>query len=204
MRPTTLFQATLFALSTSAQNNSLALPAIGTLKPGIGSTPEALQVSEDVGRYPDDTELVTFSRMHNGTREEWSWRINVTNVPVSNQISQLGMEGADSSDSHQVVNVQWQLGWPNDKNTSLQQYLAQKNTKASFGAMISNKPTNVTNKYKNEDSGDCMPLLGEQCVQSLTQAASKGDAIHFDGLEGCADTLELQGDGQVQSSTSWG
>ncbi|KAE8836604.1 hypothetical protein PTNB73_04561 [Pyrenophora teres f. teres] len=203
MRTTTFLQATIFALSSLAQDDSPNLPTIGTLKPGIGGTPEALQVSENVGRYPDDTELVTFSRMYNGTQEEWSWRINVTNVPVPNEISQLGMKGADSSEGHQVVNVQWQLGWPNDRNTSLQQYLTERNIKASFGAMISNKPANITKKYENDDNGDCMPLLGEQCVQSLTQSASKGDAIHFDGLEGCADSLELQGDGQVQSSTSW-
>ncbi|KAI1567959.1 hypothetical protein PtrEW4_006717 [Pyrenophora tritici-repentis] len=203
MRTTTFLQATLFALSSLAQDDSPSLPTIGTLKPGIGNTPEALQVSENVGRYPDDTELVTFSRTYNGTQEEWSWRTNVTNVPVPNEINQLGMKGADSSEGHQVVNVQWQLGWPNDKNTSLQQYLVEKNMKASFGAMISNKPINITKKYENDDNGDCMPLLGEQCVQSLTESASKGDDIQFQGLEGCADSLELQGDGEVQSGTSW-
>ncbi|RAR16550.1 hypothetical protein DDE83_000115 [Stemphylium lycopersici] len=203
MRSTPLWSAVFLASSASAQTGNPGLPKIGPLKPGIGNTPEALQVSEDAGRKPNDTDLVAFTRMFNGTEEEWTWGINITSFRVPNRIEDLGAPHANDSNGWYITNIQWQLGWPGDKGDSLQGYLADRNMSASFGAMISNKFPGLTEDYHADDNGDCTALLGDDCVRSLAKSASRGDTVQFDSLDGCEDTLDAHGDGDIQSGTAW-
>jgi hypothetical protein len=202
MRANTLFHAAVFALVATAQND-FGLPKIGPSRPGIGNTPEALQVSADAGRQPNATDSVTFTRAYNNTQEEWTWRINVTDISVPNRIDDLGMPGANFSQGLHIANVQWQLEWPGDEVDSLQTYLMKRNMSVGFTALISNKPSSITDRYSDSDNGNCTAVLGDKCTQSITQFASEGDMVSFTGLEGCADSLDVQGGGGVQSGTGF-
>jgi hypothetical protein len=183
----------LLAFSASAQNNGL--PVSGPYKPGIGSTPEDLKISEAAGRQPNVTSAVTSTRTYNNTPEIWTWRVNITEIAVPDQISDLGMPSANFSQGLHVANTQWQLEWPSDDD-SLQMFLGKRNMSVSFTTLVSNKPSNITDRYKDADNGNCATILGDQCTQSLTQTASKGPTIKFLGLEGCENTLTVNEGGQ--------
>ena len=73
---------------------------------------------------------------------------------------------------------------------------------AQFGAMISNKPREVT--VNIGEDGNCTKLLGEECLQSLKQAASEGGTISFGGYDGCANTLDTHGDGNLDGNVAFG
>jgi len=199
MRASPLLSA-LFALLCVAQNNGL--PSSGPLKPGYGSTPEALKVSEAAGRQPNASSSVTFTRKYNNTDESWTWRINITEIAVPDRVSDLGKDSANFTQGLRVANIQWQLGWPSE-DESLQALLGNRNSSVSFTALVSNKPSNITDRYKNEDNGNCAPVLGDQCTKSLTEAASKNTKFDSTTLEGCGDTLNVNGGGQ-QAGTSFG
>jgi hypothetical protein len=122
----------LLVFSASAKNNGL--PVSGPYKPGIGSTPEALKISEAAGRQLNVTSAVTSTRTYNNIPEIWTWRVNITEIAVPDQISDLGMPSANFSQGLHVANTQWQLEWPTDDD-SLQMFLGKRNQRVQPGAL---------------------------------------------------------------------
>ena len=178
------------AASGEASDNSL--PTFGPSKPGPGTSPEALVISEAAGRTPNATNSVSFTRTYNNAPETWTWRINITDIAAPNRISDLGSPSANFSQGQHFVNTQWQLQWPGDTQT-FQAFLEQRNLTVSFTALVSNKPTNITDKYGT--GGDCGPVLGDECTSSIVHAVQNKNP-EFASLAGCDSTLDVHiGDG---------
>jgi hypothetical protein len=176
----------LFVLSASGQS----LPQSGVNKVGFPRTPEGEQVFEDAGRQPNATSSVTFKRTFERAEENWTWRINVTEVAVPNNLNDIGKESANYSQGLRVAHTQWQLEWPGDEET-LQDYLARTNRSIRISEMISDKPRNITDRYKDEDNGNCTSVLGDKCTRSLTLAASSSGSVSFSSVKDCEDTLPI-------------
>ncbi|KAF1829643.1 hypothetical protein BDW02DRAFT_573779 [Decorospora gaudefroyi] len=180
----------LLALLASAQENN-GVPVSGPFKPGFGGTPESQQVMEAAGRHPNATSTVTFARTFNNEEENWTWRINITELNVPNSIYDLGMPEADFSEGLKFANVQWQLQWPGSEsgNSDIRSLLAERNATVMFGSIIYSLPANVTDSYSDDDKGDCAPFLGEDCARSVAE----DDPVYWQDY--CEGTLNVNIDG---------
>lgn len=192
---------TLFALSAWAQNQGL--PVSGPFKAGFARSREGLIVLQDAGRSPNATSSITFKRTYDNSDEEWTWRVNTTEIAVPNRASDIGDENANDSQDLLVANTQWQLDWPADEKVTLQELAERRNASIAFTALISNKPSDITNRYSIDDNGDCTSLLGEECIESLAAAATSGGSVIFSGLNGCEDTLDTN-DGGTDDGAGFG
>jgi hypothetical protein len=200
---TSITLGALFALAVSAQNDNNGVPSSGPNKAGYANTPEGLKILELAGDYSVHRSINPFMRNYNNTPEHWQWMVTVADVPVPNRISDLGKEGADFSEGLHVANTQWDFDWPRkaedvreriDRFDTLQKLLADRNASVSFTALIYHSPREVTNKYNRSDNGNCRYVLGEQCTQSLTEAATKDSGqIKLSGLEGCEGAVDILG-----------
>lgn len=190
----------LFTISALAQD--IRLPVSGPNKAGFAGTPNGLRVLETNGRTPNATTSVPFNRTYNGTIEQWRWRVNVTDIAVPDSISSIGRNDVNFTQGLRVANTQWQLEWPASVGQTLEGSLRARDGIAYFTALISNKPWSITDGYSDDNDGDCAPILGEECVESLTEAASRGTVL-FTGLEGCEDTL-IPNDGGSDDGASFG
>ncbi|KAI0389069.1 hypothetical protein F5Y17DRAFT_463102 [Xylariaceae sp. FL0594] len=169
-----------------------SLPISGPEKAGPGNTPEAISVFETAGRTPNATTSVSFEHPHNGSSEAgWTWRINVTEVAVPDDLSYLGLASPDNSSSLfsqglRVVNTQWQLGWPRSDNdtSTFESFLLKRNTNASFTSLVITTSKKILESYDEGDNGDCTKVLGSDCAKTLTEAAAK------DGLTGQLTALD--------------
>lgn len=187
-------------LSALAQS----LPQSGPNSPGIGSTPEALQISEAAGRSPNATNSVAFTRSFDSVDEAWSWRVNVTEIPTPNNLNQFGESEANFSENLRVTNTQWQLIWPGD-DESLQSYLAKREMSYTFQTYISNKPANITNLYDStKKDGDCGAILGSTCLNNLKAAARSTSGFRFTGVSGCEGTLDVSESGTGTAGIGFG
>ena len=137
------------------------------------------------------TDIVHFERTYNNTRESWALRINVTDLPVPDKISDLGTASASFSQGLRVANIQYELQWPGDKD-SLQELLRERNLRVMVYTKIASMPSNITERFDYNDQGNCAAVLGDQCTQSLTDAASKDNGIHATRLERCESTLAVE------------
>jgi hypothetical protein len=153
----------LFALSVSA----VQLPVSGNLSPGpifIDS-----KDFEALGRHPNNTRTVTFNQTSNSTAGEWLWRINITDTAIPNRIVDGTSNSGNYSEGFHVVNTQYQFIWPGASNESLQTYLADRRMNVVMEGFVSRRPSNVTDAFDLDDhSGSCAAVLGEQCVQTMT------------------------------------
>jgi hypothetical protein len=194
-----LLWAQIFALATSAWGEIL-LPASGTLRPGPGDSSEALRAFESAGQRPNWTDSVTFSRVSNNTPETWTWRINITDLTIPNDISELGSSSASYSKGFHVANTQWQLQWPSSSGNSsepsssdnLLSFLSERNLDIALNALSVFVPSNVTNQYNANDNGNCTSLLGSECTQAITREIGKGGAIQVAFPE-CQNTIGING-----------
>lgn len=105
---------------------------------------------------------------------------------VPDRISDLVLPTAKFSQDPRVANIQWQLDWPGNSD-SFQSFLGQRNITAPFTALVTNEPSDITDRYERENTGNCASILRDQCTQSLAQAPSTG-LVAFSSLEGCEDT----------------
>lgn len=170
------------------------LPASGAQSPGpgAGDNNQELAVFLHAGRHPNDTNAVSFTRVYNNSEETWTWRINVTDIAIPNNIRYLGSSSANYSEGLHVANTQWQLGWPGDSD-SLQKLLEQRNSSLYVTTAIQHLPSNVTKHYSDSDNGNCTALLGANCTQSITMSALRGTAVSYGELDGCDGTVDLPG-----------
>jgi hypothetical protein len=179
----------LFVLSTSAE---LFVPKTDSNRPGIGSTPEALRVSELAGQHPNATTLISFKRSYNNTPETWTWRVNISDIAVPDTLDDLGNPSATFSKKLHVANTQFQLDWPGNKNT-FQAFLADRNMRVELVSMIRHLPSNVTDKYdlqKDGKDGSCVNVLGQSCVDDITRQSSEYlSTMNWQNRLACQDTL---------------
>jgi len=193
--------------AVSAQQ-SIGLPISGPKKPGPGDTPEALHVSEAAGRHPNATTSVTFQRKYNNTKEEWTWRVNLTEIAVPDDISDLGSPSANFSRGLRVANTQWQLEWPGssddaNNNNTFEAFLQERNLNASFTSLVVKHSSKIANNYDDSDGGDCEKVLGKDCTKALTEAAFKDLTEQLSALAGCKDALGDDGN-KLDDGVSFG
>jgi hypothetical protein len=190
---TDILPLALFALSVSAVDNKL--PASGNFRPGPGSTDSETRIFEEKGRQPEDTRSITFNHTLNNTSEQWTWRINISSVAIPNDLKDLNVMNANASEKLQVANTQYQLLWPGASNESIQAYLRTHEVNAVIQPMIMRFPSNITDGFDLGDhSGDCAPVLGEQCIKSIKERANEWRGFYQ--AVGCENTLSagsLQG-----------
>jgi hypothetical protein len=179
-----------FAITTYAK--AFELPASESFSPGPGDSTVALQAFEDAGRRPNASDSFTFSRDFNNTQENWTWRINVTDLAIPNEHSELGSPSASYSRDSRVANTQWQLQWPGDSDT-FQSFLSERNVVFSFNALSIFLPSNVTDLYNADDNGNCTNLLGSECTQSITrEMGTTGDTLQI-GFPSCQNKIGVMG-----------
>jgi hypothetical protein len=187
-----------FALVAYAQE--IRFPASGTLSPGPGDTPQILQAFEAAGRQPNASDVVIFSRSYNGKAEDWTWRINVTDLAIPDRTSDLGSSSASFARGLHITNTQWQLQWPGSSDT-LQSFLSGRDMEVTFNALSVLKPSNVTDAYNAGDKGNCTKLLGNECTQSITKAISEGSTLQI-LFPACQNTIGINGFSAGSSKSS--
>lgn len=179
-------------LVAALDENSVA--GVGIISPGGPSAVNAsTQATELAGRHPNGTTSTTFQRLVDDIQTTWTWRVNITDIAVPNEPTNLGMSSANFSEHLHVVNTQWELQWPDDNNASesFTDYLIGIDSEAWFNAMILNLPSNITRAYSNQTNGNCTTILGDDCVRSIQSAASTGGYLKTSDLTGCASTLDV-------------
>ncbi len=135
------------------------------------------------------TGLLTFTRQFNGTPEKWTWRINITDIAVPDDVIDFGNSSANFSQGLHVSNIQRQLGWPGE-DESLQQLVKRRNVTMYFNTIIKSLPSNITRKYNDTGDGDCAPILGPSCALYLANVV--GPSMSLSQVQGCASTLDVQ------------
>ncbi|KAG4427513.1 hypothetical protein IFR05_017003, partial [Cadophora sp. M221] len=187
-----LWVLSMFSNPTSAESSSSLQPINGILSFGRGQDAGAQQAFEAAARSPNATSSISFNRTDFNTVQEWAWRINITDVPLPNDFSDLGMSSANASENIHVVNTLFELQWPGaSQNQSLQSYLQSINSSLLMTAVEISLPSSFTSSYSNQTNGTCADILGNQCTQSLmTAASSMGAGFGTSGLDGCADSLD--------------
>ncbi|KAF1938791.1 hypothetical protein EJ02DRAFT_468616 [Clathrospora elynae] len=63
--------------------------------------------------------------------------------------------------------MQWELKWPGDDDTFEAILAKRNNASVSFTALISNKPSIITDRYNDSDNGNCTTMLSEQCIDLI-------------------------------------
>jgi hypothetical protein len=150
-----------------------------------------LQVFEVAGRQPNASDMITFSRSYNDKAEDWTWRINVTDLAITDRTFDLGSSSASFARGLHITNTQWQLQWPGSSDT-LQSFLSGRNMEVTFNALSVLKLSNVTDAYNADDKGDCTKLLGSECTQSIEKAISKGSTLQI-LFPACQNTIGING-----------
>ena len=86
----------------------------------------------------------------------------------------------------------------------MREFLAQRKAKLSFNIISSIKPSNITDKYQDSDNGDCVPMLGKQCVKALADAADAYWLVEPHTLSACRSTLDLGDNYRDRGESSYG
>jgi hypothetical protein len=161
----------------------------------MGFSSEALRVSELAGQHPNASTFVTFSRPYNNTPEVWTWRVNISEIAIPDDLADLGQPFASFSENLHAANVQFQVDWPSEDDT-LQAFLTKRHMSVEFVTMIKHLPFNVTDKYdlqNDAQDGNCANVLGQTCVDSITEMASVyPSTMNWENRVGCKDTLLVQ------------
>ncbi|CBX99621.1 hypothetical protein IAQ61_005125 [Plenodomus lingam] len=186
------FSWALLSISASAQAEGNGWGVIGVNKAGSGSD-EAVRVFEDAGYSPNASDVVTFTQNFNNTAEEWTWRINVSEIAVPDNSQDLGLERANFSEGLHVAHTQWQLVWPGEEDDLLSFVKSRSVDSARFSAFMATVYSNITDRFEDSDDGDCTPMLGERCVESIRNRAVNGeDEMAWSNLEGCESTFDAR------------
>ncbi|KAK0113965.1 hypothetical protein ONS95_014209 [Cadophora gregata] len=177
----------------SAQPSSMLQTINGILSPGRGNTPAAQEVFSSAGRNPVVSSSVSFNRTDFNSLQDWTWRINITDVRLTNDFNDLGEPSANASENVHVVNSQYELLWPGateSENGTLESYLRSINSSLLMTAVEIVLPEKLTEKYETGMNGSCADVLGSQCTQSLMEAAATMEqGFAMEGLAGCGDSI---------------
>lgn len=172
------------------------IPADSVLEPGPFQSVAGESAAKAAGRHPNTTSEVTFQRATtNGAVQTWTWRINVTDLVLPNNIENYGLPSEDYSDGYHAINMQWQLEWPQSNpgsNQSLQSFLLDHGDNYFYVqafAMIAS--SNITKSWSSPSDGNCNSVLGDACTASLTQAAASAEQADYYDLLGCENTFDI-------------
>ncbi|KAF2717704.1 hypothetical protein K431DRAFT_315546 [Polychaeton citri CBS 116435] len=153
---------------------------------------------------PNDTRSVTFAPLNQGGFQsgsnavdesiQWTWRVNVTDVPVPDAQPAYPSEQPDFVDPH-IANTAYDLSWPEGANISAA--LNDTNVTVCATILVGWTLPNVTNLYTDNDteSSACEPILGADCVTAILGASrSKSGSCQFPetpwrDIPECASTL---------------
>jgi len=98
------------------------------------------------------------------SQDEWTWRVNVTELALPRLPSNLSAAGIDSPSTFVTT---YDLSWPTGGNIS--SGLRGSSSPFCVTAFDYLFPANVTDLYTEADDGstDCGPVLGEECLSAL-------------------------------------
>lgn len=170
--------------------------------PGPGFTTEAQQISESAGRHPNATSSVAFKRDFNGTSEDWSWTVNVTEIPYPDvPYDDANVDSkASFTKGYRVTNTQWQLQWPgNDDDFDTFLYNRGLRISVAFEYLIVS--ASVKERYNSQNAGDCSSVLGSECASFLKEQFISGRGAPVD-LPGCKGSFGKQDGGLTGAATS--
>ncbi|KAH6692389.1 hypothetical protein F5X68DRAFT_273665 [Plectosphaerella plurivora] len=150
--------------------------AFAILASGVSAQSLSFGPMDESNASPNATNTVTFEpgTTNDQMTTEWTWRVNVSSVAVSANIS--------LQDPH-VVETTWDMSFGDQPNLAS----AVQNVTAVCAAVIvrTNWPLNVTRNF-DTDSGSCNTVLGSDCVSAII-AKSMWDST----TESCSVTPEL-------------
>lgn len=131
--------------------------------------------------------------------ESSTWRVNVSSVSVPDARPPYPSENGPLEDPH-VVQTVYDLQFPGGGSIDDYIYRTGDGQPRSICATVfhppfhvNNFPPNVTNRFKEDDNGNCAGVLGEDCVKAYLQSAT-GSSIdgcyNFDyNVPECTNTL---------------
>jgi hypothetical protein len=184
MTPKCAVWALITSLSALATAQQSTFGQEGPFLPGPRS---AADYFKSAGRDPNATSSITFTRKYNNTPEEWTWRVNITEVPWPDNDWRGDPDSATFNNGWRVTNTQWELNWPGDSDT-LGEYIREQEVPIGVKILRTAVPSNVSDLYRKSDGGDCTPMLGEECVRSL-QSSTSSRGTGGRRLEGCEDSI---------------
>lgn len=147
------------------------------------------QAIYDRVQTPGATSSVTFNfTAFPGVLEQWTWRVNITNVnvgdlPNNGAYAENGARGfgQELEDPH-FVNVAYDFQWPEggEIQDALNRTFSESGAHTSTGPgqlcaayfNMQGLPSDITNRYKESDNGDCTGVFGEDCVAAMLNASA--------------------------------
>lgn len=184
-----LARALLLAAPALADDKFHQLITVGG-GPGIvrSATPGAAIVAA-AGRTPNATTNATWiAKLGNGPIVQWTWRVNLTNVPVPNNVDDLGTPKANFSEDLRSANTQYELIWPSaaaGTNESLNEFLRASGTNISFNNVQLTLPSGA--QFTSYANGSCRSILSDECIQGLKRNAQAGSGLLFRYIDGCEE-----------------
>lgn len=137
----------------------------------------------------------------------WTWTVNVTDVPTSNFHEPVAGSTAGSRNytNPHFVNTVYSLQWPG--GGELTTYLNNATHNASglsatlcmATVQLQGLPSNVTDKFQPSDNGDCSSVLGPECVRAYLSALTTNNIVadscaagpQFSSIKECNSTLAV-------------
>lgn len=196
----------VLADSLAARQSAPFIGSPGFGCPGSISSPSVVkdstqQLFESAGRSPNETSSASFVFFPGNVSSPesnitWSWRVNITDVVIPEQVSPGGLH---------VVNEQWQLQWP--EGGSLESYMARSGIDGTFStslclsAGVFTLPSNVTSRIPESNRNNCSEILGSECVRGILQSGFPGcEGSGFRTPMACMDTLGVAISSSSQST----
>lgn len=177
MRSNIALLSVFVAICTRAVcQDPLDSPIEGFFSPADFESKAGQAAAVAAGRTPNATSNVVFKALVDGTEQMFTWRVNITELTLPNDIQTFGQPSATNfSKGLHAANTQWQLEWPQGgSNRSLQSFLSDNRQRTFFiSAGINYAPVSITKSWTNPRDGNCSSLLGATCVAELQQLPLK-------------------------------
>lgn len=157
------------------------------------------QAVMEASQHPNITNEVQFqftrpgasANDQNSASNQWSWRVNITEIPVANLPSSPGyLHASGDSDVHFIDTVN-SLSWPSGGDLSDELARVTGNASGNAGRLcltllgLPDLPANITNQYDSGNDGNCANVIGASCAQAMIGRA----APNADGCNSQSPTL---------------
>lgn len=151
----------------------------------------------EANRQPNATNEVQFqltrpgasAAEQNSASNQWSWRINITEINIGSLPSAPDNfhESGDPS-NYNFVNTVHSLSWPRGGELSNELARVTGNATGNAGRLcmtvvdMPQLPVNITNQYDPGDNGNCANVIGAGCAQAMLAHAAPSEG-------GCNDVI---------------
>ena len=181
----TLLTLASLATAVAAQGCDVS----GALGTGYGpgdSSDDVQRAVMEASQHPNATNEVQFqftrpgasANDQNSASNQWSWRVNITEINVGSLSSGPGYlhYSGDASEVHFVDTV-YSLSWPGGGELSDELARVTNNASGSAGRLcatvldLPDLPANITNQYDASDNGNCANVMGADCARAMLQRA---------------------------------